>query len=226
VYQSLRNRLRLFNRLRKSAYRGESELRLIPHLLNGGTAIDVGANKGVYSLTMSRHADHVVAIEPNTDLREHLDALPNNCEVIYTAIGEKHAREMLYIPVAESGRNRPNIASLVAADHAGCKVEQREVEVRTLDEIAGSLDDIQLIKIDVEGTELNVLKGARDILAAHKPILIVECLNDAKQASITDYLADFGYLPFRHVGLRLQHASQVSTRSGGIDRNVLYFPGR
>lgn len=224
MFQALRNRLRVFNRIRKSAYRGESELRLIQHLINRGTAIDVGANKGVYSLVMSRYADRVIAIEPNKDLHEQLSALPANCEVIYSAVGEKHSQETLYIPIGNKGQNRPNVASLIDDDQDGAETEKREVEVRVLNEIAQSAEDVQLIKIDVEGTELDVLKGSEEILKKHKPVLIVECLSDEDEATITDYLSAFGYQPFRYVEQRLQHASQVVSQGRGIDRNVLYFP--
>lgn len=224
MFQAIRNKIRLYNRTRKSAWRGESELLLVPHLLNRGTAIDVGANKGVYSLAMSRHADRVIAIEPNTDLRRHLDALPANCSVIFSAVGATAGRETLYIPIAESGRNRPNIASLDATTLDTAHVEQRTVEVRTLNEIAGTLDNIQLIKIDVEGTELDVLRGATDILAGHRPALIVECLSETQEASITEFLSGFGYRPFRYAGRRLQPAAQVAGINRDIERNVLYFP--
>ena len=116
------------------------------------------------------------------------------------------------------------MASLIDDSQDGSATEKREVEVRMLNEIANSAEDVQLIKIDVEGTELNVLKGSDEILNKHKPVLIVECLSDEDEASITDYLAGFGYQPFRYVEQRIQHSSQVISQGRGVDRNVLYFP--
>ena len=86
MLKALQSRLRLRTKIRKSAQRGEEELLLIRHLLGSGTAIDIGANKGIYSLVMSRYADRVIAVEPNTDLSRDLDVLPRNCEVIYLSL--------------------------------------------------------------------------------------------------------------------------------------------
>ncbi|HAD57902.1 MAG TPA: hypothetical protein DCG12_01480 [Planctomycetaceae bacterium] len=223
MLKALQSRLRLRTKIRKSAQRGEEELLLIQHLLGSGTAIDIGANKGIYSLVMSRYADRVIAVEPNTDLSRDLDVLPRNCEVIYCAVGEQNSTEVFYIPVTESGRNRPNIGSLLEIE--GEHVVKREVEVRTLDDIAAGVEDLQLIKIDVEGAEIGCLKGACEVLRKHKPTLIVECLSDEAQEEISEWLEGFGYQPFRYIGHRLQHNSQVqNARHRVVDRNVIYFP--
>ena len=223
MLKTIQSRLRLRTKIRKSATRGEEELLLIQHLLSSGTAIDIGANKGIYSLVMSRYADRVIAVEPNVDLKSDLDVLPANCELVFCAVGEQNSQAVFYIPLTEKGKNRPNIGSLIQMEDQ--RVEKREVEVRTLDDIAADVDDIQLVKIDVEGAEIGVLKGAPEVLRKHRPTLIVECLSDEAQEEISEYLLEFGYIPFRCVGHRLQHNSQVkNARHRTVDRNVIYFP--
>jgi len=224
MLHALKNRYRLFNRIRKSSYRGEAELTLIPYLLNGGTAIDIGANKGVYSLMMSRHADKVISIEPNKKLHKYLDYLPKNCRVVYTALGEEKTTKTLYIPLDGEGRDRPNIASLDETHQQDLPKRVEEVEVTTLDDLCVNEKNIQLIKIDVEGFELSVLKGANKILSDQKPTFIIECLTDEDENQVTDLLAEYGYLSFRYFNHRLLHSSQVSGLSrDDVDRNILFF---
>lgn len=68
------------------------------------------------------------------------------------------------------------------------KIEEIKVELKTLDEIIPSNEKIHLIKIDVEGGEFGVLKGAKNLLITNKPLVIFEC---GKGAS--DY---YGTSPF------------------------------
>jgi FkbM family methyltransferase len=54
-------------------------------------------------------------------------------------------------------------------------IEEINVEVKTLDSLIPESTKIDLIKIDVEGAELGVLKGAKNVLFRNKPIVIFEC---------------------------------------------------
>ena len=63
-----------------------------------------------------------------------------------------------------------------------------------LTDIEGESDKVSLLKIDVEGAEFAVLRGARRILRQHAPLLVFECEN--APGSVTDvfsYLESFGY---------------------------------
>lgn len=55
------------------------------------------------------------------------------------------------------------------------EIEQIEVEIMRLDDIIPETLPIHFIKIDVEGGEFDVLKGARRIIKTHKPIIVFEC---------------------------------------------------
>ena len=57
-------------------------------------------------------------------------------------------------------------------------------------------EKVGMVKIDVEGHELQVLRGARGILTAHKPTIIIELLADSVingRTPTLDYLAEIGY---------------------------------
>jgi hypothetical protein len=72
------------------------------------------------------------------------------------------------------------------------------VSVSTLDEEVGDLVP-SVVKIDVEGAELDVLRGGRALLTSARPTLILEhvasaaALYDASSAEVWDVLADYGY---------------------------------
>jgi len=93
----------------------------------------------------------------------------------------------LFLEFAKQGRHGNMLFNVVQDDPAYSGLQQRkyknekpnietiEVEVRKLDDVMSARDyEISLIKIDVEGGELDVLKGATEILETDKPLLIFE----------------------------------------------------
>ena len=84
-------------------------------------------------------------------------------------------------------------------DHANEKDQTIEVEMRTLDDLLAAVNRIDLIKIDVEGAEYQVLKGATGILEKQRPVIIFEHGLGASDfygttpAMIFDLFDEFGY---------------------------------
>ncbi|MEL6507161.1 MAG: FkbM family methyltransferase [Pseudomonadota bacterium] len=69
----------------------------------------------------------------------------------------------------------PGYSSLIAGHGTAGSIKAYSVPVRTLDEICQPLTRLDLIKIDVEGKELDVLRGGITTLAKHRPVLVFEC---------------------------------------------------
>lgn len=138
--------------------------------------IDVGANIGLYSLAVRRvmrFDARVLAVEPSTEtadaLREHLAwSGLSGVEVHECALSSTRGSAQLSQQTGDWGK-----ASLAREleGHA-----QTTVQTRTLDEIVeeAQLPSVDLIKIDVEGHELEVLKGAPETLARFQPSLFIE----------------------------------------------------
>jgi FkbM family methyltransferase len=76
--------------------------------------------------------------------------------------------------------------------------ESKSVKVMTLDSL-GLLPFF--VKIDVEGSELSVLQGARETLSKFHPIILIEIQNQETYQSIAKLLGEFGY---RHISLELE----------------------
>jgi FkbM family methyltransferase len=138
----------------------------------GDHAVDVGANIGVVTLLMSKLVSPggtVQAFEPNPVLFEDLRAAlainsVTNVQLHQAALGSSDSDRELYVPAGNSGEG-----SFI---ERGVTQQVHRVRVTRLDDI--SLDgEIALLKLDVEGAEYEVLRGAQRILAEQRPRVIL-----------------------------------------------------
>ncbi len=166
----------------KAYYRDQRcELRSLRQGLNPtDIAVDVGANKGSYLWALSRAVPQgrVIAFEPQPKLVEYLRTAVvsnglKNIQIEPVGVSSQPGKLVLAIPGNKVGspgasfephiRNQPNAGAV-------------EVTVTTLDEyFANEQLRIGAIKIDVEGHELSVLRGAHETIRRHAPAIVVEC---------------------------------------------------
>lgn len=166
-------RLYLWRLLRKHWRKGEPELRLLPELVpKGRAAIDVGANKGVYTHYLSRLVPHVHAFEPNPKMHALLTrTLPSNATAYTCALSDQNdATAELIVPVY--GGVFSNVGASLNPRMKGRQHGIVTVETRTLDSFA--FRNIGFLKIDVEGFEKTVLRGAEELIARERPVIQVE----------------------------------------------------
>jgi len=148
--------------------------------LEGGecTAIDVGANIGLFSLLLADFFEKVYSIEPGKIAFENLQKnITNNnidnISLFNISLGSENKRTAItYL--------KNNSASAFVADKSFSENTgyiSDPCDMVTLDEICAKnkIKKISFIKIDVEGYELNVLSGAKNILKINKPLCYVEC---------------------------------------------------
>jgi FkbM family methyltransferase len=165
----------------------------------GSLFVDVGANVGLYTIWCIEAGAEVIALEPSRIARERL--LSNlrlngyRAEVVPAALGE--AEGTLRLTSELDNQNH----LLLSGDSEG--VESEEVPVLTLDELAGERT-IDGLKVDVEGAELLVMKGARELLAEQRIKLIQLEWNESSLAllkqdrtPIAQLLSSHGYSLFR-----------------------------
>ena len=164
-------------------------------------SLDIGANLGLFTYFMSRSSKKVYAFEPNPYPLKHLKyVVDRNVEIVPIAIGNKDGTEKLRIPKTRKGWTS-NGASIA-------KIDIREgieysVEIRKIDTL--NIQNIGLIKIDVEGFELDVLKGAINTIKNQKPNLIIEneIVHNQNPDEIFRFMSDIGYKIF-YVNNKLQ----------------------
>jgi len=173
----------------------------------GDTFLDVGANVGWISLVASRcvgAGGRVVAFEPSPPLigllRYHKRVnLASNLTVESSAVSDRPGRAMLYLQNAGmSALNSLTRTAVMVRDGTDSQGATVEVAKLTLDEYCRQKNlGPRIIKIDVEGAELMVLRGAREILQRYSPTLILAVhpaqIPEGGTDELFALLADHGY---------------------------------
>lgn len=151
----------------------EAELALLPQLIRPGErALDIGANYGTYALTLARLGARVDLFEPNPAIAAVLAAWAkgrSGIAVHALALSDRAGKAELVIP-GEDGVEHDSSAALAG----GAVAQGRRVAVPLAPLDSMGITDAALIKIDVEGHEDAVLRGAAATIAASNPALIVE----------------------------------------------------
>lgn len=172
----------------------------------GTTTFDVGANVGIYSVALSRAVGpdgQVVAVEPDTASARRLMgnlALNSiaNVRVIEAVASDRN--EMVELYLADDSAFNSVVA--IEGRHAGMGT----VAVRSmrLDEVWDDLGrpTVSFVKIDVEGAEVPVLRGAEVMIATARPALQVEANDRRRLALIRSELGPLGYRDFPQPGFQ------------------------
>ncbi|HEU0062013.1 MAG TPA: FkbM family methyltransferase [Hyphomicrobiaceae bacterium] len=162
---------------------GEHELCALEKFVRrGGTAIDVGANDGVFAFAFSRLVDRVEAFEPNPDYAFFARRmLGSRAQVHEVALANRIGAAEFIVPLAEDGTEL-HLGGTLRQAQAQSKVLRFDVVVRTLDSYA--FEEVRAIKIDVEGSEMEVLEGGRVTIQRDRPPLIVELLTGTHASPI------------------------------------------
>ena len=163
----------------------------------GMAAIDVGANHGVYALTLARLAGPdglVVAVEPGVEVAGRLErGIARNrvgCQLVRAAVADDVGTGTLH------HRGGCELASLVAAEGG----PGERVAVTTLDTLWRQLGEppVDFLKLDVEGLELEALRGGARLLAQAAPLVMLEISGDqARLAELAPPLAAQHYDLYR-----------------------------
>lgn len=160
--------------LRKHLKYGESELNFLPFLVDQNkAAIDIGANKGIYTQALSELVSEVHSFEPNPKIYNILNAgSATNTTTHPVALSNvSHSTELL-IPYNQKRKTYSNQGASLSRVKVSGAHKTIQVATRTLDSY--EYEDIGFIKIDVEGHELAVLEGAKNTLSKNRPTLMIE----------------------------------------------------
>lgn len=181
--------------------------------------LDIGAYIGQYTLLAAKYAPygHVLAFEPHPEsfarLRAHV--VRNRLSNVFAfqeAVGEQQG----VLPLTLSGQAFDSALRPQGQADIG-NTNAIEVRVTTLDEVIQEhgLPKVDLMKIDVEGAEGKVLKGAERVLRAFRPLLIVEvdrhreAVWEDSPESIWAMLDQYGYDLYILEGWRIYPLSHV-----------------
>jgi FkbM family methyltransferase len=133
--------------------------------IRGELYVDVGASLGTYVKELAPNFRRVIAIEADPEICTILrERAPSNCEVLNVAVGNKVRLASFYTPQG----GKLSQGSLLPANqrhfgnHAATET-MFKVHMTTLDHVLAQEPEIDLVKVDVEGTEKLVLRGANRI---------------------------------------------------------------
>lgn len=162
--------------------------------LNPNVFIDVGAHIGRFSILLANRNSKVVSLEPS---KENYKQLVENIHL--NGLGDK----VIALPIGCSDKNREKVLYFSSKNEGQTSFKKidgarrERSEVKRLDKICDKLNimakHINVIKIDVEGSELDVLKGATRILKQGSPILVVEITDGKNKRKIERFLMEFGF---------------------------------
>ena len=164
---------------------------LSPEFKDMKVGMDIGANIGKHTVDMAKTCDMVIAIEPDKDsyklLEENIacNDIDNKIVAYNIACGKKKGivsffRDAVY-PTSNSITVKKNE-----------QMTEEKVECDTVDNICNGIM-LDIIKVDVEGGELDTLKGAKKTIDRCKPRIIFEAWDKAAADEIKDYLKRWDY---------------------------------
>jgi FkbM family methyltransferase len=158
-------------------------------LREGATFIDGGANDGIHSLFAAHRVGPtgtVIAVEPSS--REYARLLENirinelSIAPVRAALGREAGEATL--AVAESGHEGQNTIGDTVSNPTVRTVSHERVPKITVDQLVSERDvrRVDVIKLDVEGSEIDALVGARTTIARDRPLVLLEA-EDERLAS-------------------------------------------
>jgi FkbM family methyltransferase len=188
-------------------------LHLDEFVASAGTAIDIGANVGLYTYALAKRFKRVYAFEINHGITREIEQYnPGNIELIHSGLSSKAGAAKLFIPVAGglvmAGWGSLNRDNLPGAE----KFIEIDTELKPLDDYG--IADADFIKIDVEGHEVEVLHGAAATIERSRPMVLIEL----KKEHVAEVDAWFLRLDYKHC--RLEDFADVQ----GHRSNHIYTP--
>ncbi len=172
------------------------------------TVVDIGANIGIRTLGFARRvpAGRVVSFEPHPRtferLRSHVER--NGCSnvlLLNMGVGEVRRDERIFEVVgSNSGMNR-----ILPSSSQDSSIPSEAIVIAPLDEVLREhgISQVDAIKMDVEGYEMHVLKGSRQVIERDRPLLFIELddtnlrENGSSAAELVDLLVRAGYTVLR-----------------------------
>ncbi|WP_419904819.1 FkbM family methyltransferase [Kiloniella sp.] len=215
---------------RKFSRKGEKELELVPFLARSDkAAIDIGANKGVWTHRLLQTCPEVYAFEPNPKMYRRLEkCFGKRARVSPIAISNETGSSVLRIPKTSGGYSS-QLSTLSSVQEFD---DHLPVDVITSKLDDQKIDNVGFIKIDVEGFELQVLEGAKETIERDKPVLVIEIEEAHTKKDISSSIAlveALGYDTFVIADgvfqpLQNAHAGKQKSHSGEYLFNFIFIP--
>ena len=231
--------------IRRGAWH-EPELELLPYAVREGeTAIDVGANFGLYAYHLSKIVGprgKVFCFEPipftarTFRLVQRGLGFRENVELVAKGASDKAGRTVFTVPVMATGAISAGLVHMGRNDDrpgkekkANWATKQIECDVVAIDEYLPDVRNVSLVKCDIEGADLFAMRGMRGILERNKPTVIIEITPwylegfGLKVRDVTGFFEGLGYHCYRYADRRL---TRVTPEEIVEDNWIFVHPSR
>lgn len=152
------------------AYEDKYRQAILTHLPNKRTFIDVGANVGIWSLPMSKHFKKTVSYEPSKQNIECIKVnVPTGIDLREKAVADFAGEAEFH----QAGKNCGD--GKLIREGLNISISYKVPVVKLDDE---DLTEVDLVKIDTQGWELDVLKGMKSIIENQRPWVMIEINED------------------------------------------------
>jgi FkbM family methyltransferase len=196
----------------------EREADLLPLLVSPGrVSIDVGAANGDYVARLVHLSSKVVAFEPRVAeaaaLREMARALALPIQVECLALSDSNGSTRFRILTGDAGRSTIEPGNPLD-DPDGGKVRTVTAETRRLDDMG--ISNIEFMKIDVEGHEMAVLRGAKETIENARCCLLIEAEDrhaDGSPTQVMGWMRNLGYAGYFLLDDRLVETERFDPRT-------------
>lgn len=171
---------------------GEFERETFEYLLDlkpQGTFVDIGAYTGIYGIWAAKRGYNVQFFEPNPIIYERMlsnmfrNQVVGNCYNI--ALSDKLEKRTFFM--------NPNTIMTSAGSLVAGRGKTTQIDVRAEPYNLYAMGNESVVKIDVEGAELNVLKGMTSVLSLEKPVLVIEVLSREQENEVVAFLKQYEY---------------------------------
>jgi FkbM family methyltransferase len=167
------------------AYQDDRQRQLVRHGGRRRRLVDGGAHIGLYAVPLSRSFEHVEAFEP---VQENFRCLRMNTAARRNILLHERALSAHSAPLRMTGKPKSSISWHVTENSS----QYVEIQAVTIDSFGW--DDVDAIKLDVEGHEFEALAGAHETIRRCKPVILIEEKHDPN-ARASKFLSDLGMKP-------------------------------
>ena len=170
----------------------------------GASAIDVGANLGLFTQLLLDAGANVTSIEPNSRLSKYLNKVFGaRITCLNIGLSDSSYSVELRIPRIKGVPSRMSAMDALATIHPQNTLSsfdsdnsfRNEIEVKTIDDLFLSSEQVDVLKIDVEGHESQVIQGGMKTLAKFHPLIMceIESRHGGDLEAISNTLLSIGY---------------------------------
>ena len=157
----------------------------------GQVVVDVGGCFGLYALPALLQGCRVISLEPN---QEFLDLITESVKMNDGFMDR-------FTPIKIGAWDTTEYPEELAKPALEWCKEDGTFKTKTLDELTMYIDRVDMVKIDVEGGELGVIEGAKEMIRKYRPYFLIEdhtgifkyCENNKTKEKIVEILQGFGY---------------------------------